>query len=52
LAKSVARCAQDRFVCFGLRHAKTYNGYWFLGRPSMEDLRQDLRAVSKKCRPD
>ena len=29
-----------------------YNGYWFLGRPTMEDLRQDLRAVTKKCRPD
>jgi hypothetical protein len=29
-----------------------YNGYWFFGRPTMEDLRQDLRAVIKKCRPD
>ena len=28
------------------------NGYWFFGRPTMEDLRQDLRAVSKKCRAD
>ena len=31
---------------------KIYNGYWFFGRPTMEDLRQDLCAVTKKCRPD
>ena len=31
---------------------KVYNGYWFFGRPTLEDLRQDLRAVIKKCRPD
>ena len=31
---------------------KIYNGYWFFGRPTVEDLRQDLRAVSRKCRPD
>ena len=31
---------------------KIYCGYWFFGRPTMEELRQDLRAVSKKCRPD
>ncbi len=31
---------------------KIYNGYWFFGRPTIEELRQDLRAVSKKCRPD
>jgi peroxiredoxin len=36
----------------GLVIYKIYNGYWFFGRPTMEDLRQDLRAVSKKCRPD
>jgi peroxiredoxin len=29
-----------------------YNGYWFWGRPSLEDLRQDLRAVSRQLRPD
>jgi hypothetical protein len=28
------------------------SGYWFFGRPTLEDLRQDLRAVLKKCRPD
>jgi peroxiredoxin len=31
---------------------KIYNGYWFFGRPTNEELRQDLRAVTKKCRPD
>ena len=36
----------------GLVIYKIYNGYWFFGRPTMEELRQDLRAVSTKCRPD
>jgi peroxiredoxin len=36
----------------GLVIHKIYNGYWFFGRPTMEELRQDLRAVSRKCRPD
>lgn len=36
----------------GLVIYKIYNGYWFWGRPTVEDLRQDLRAVTKKCRPD
>jgi hypothetical protein len=36
----------------GLVIYKIYIGYWFWGRPTMEDLRQDLRAVTKKCRPD
>jgi len=31
---------------------KIYNGYWFFGRPTIEDLRQDLRVVSRKCRTD
>jgi peroxiredoxin len=31
---------------------KIYDGYWFFGRPTMEDLRQDLRVVTRKCRPD
>jgi peroxiredoxin len=29
-----------------------YNGYWFWGRPSIEELRQDLRDVTRKIRPD
>jgi hypothetical protein len=36
----------------GLVVYKVYNGYWFFGRPTIEDLRQDLRAVLRKCRPD
>ena len=31
---------------------KIYNGYWFFGRPTVEELRRDLRAVLRKCRPD
>jgi len=31
---------------------KIYMGYWFFGRPTVEELRQDLRAVLKKCRTD
>ena len=29
-----------------------YNGYWFWGRPSVDDLWHDLRAVSRQIRPD
>ena len=36
----------------GLRVYKIYNGYWFFGRPTVEELRLDLRAVLKRCRPD
>jgi len=36
----------------GLVLYKIYNGYWFFGRPTLEELRQDLRAVTRKCRPD
>jgi peroxiredoxin len=36
----------------GLVVFKIYNGYWFFGRPTVEELRQDLRAVLRKCRPD
>jgi hypothetical protein len=36
----------------GLFIYKIYNGYWFWGRPSTEDLRQDLREVTRKIRPD
>ncbi len=28
------------------------DGYWFWGRPSPEELRQDLREVMRKIRPD
>jgi peroxiredoxin len=36
----------------GLVIYKIYMGYWFFGRPTVEDLRQDLRTVIMKCRPD
>jgi peroxiredoxin len=36
----------------GLRIFKIYNGYWYWGRPSVEELRLDLRALLKKIRPD
>lgn len=29
-----------------------YNGYWFFGRPTLEDLRQDLRAITREVRED
>ena len=36
----------------GLVIFKVYNGYWFFGRPTVEELRLDLRAVLQRCRPD
>jgi len=36
----------------GLKVFKVYNGYWFFGRPTVEELRLDLRAVLQRCRPD
>ena len=27
-----------------------YDGYWYWGRPTMEDLRQDMRAISRTVR--
>jgi len=35
-----------------LRVYKFYTGYWFFGRPTIEELRLDLRAVLQRCRPD
>ena len=29
-----------------------YNGYWYWGRPGPDDLRRDLREVTKKIRSD
>jgi len=31
---------------------RIYNGYWFWGRPSLADLWQDLREVTREIRPD
>ena len=36
----------------GLVIYKIYNGYWYWGRPSPDDLRRDLREVFQKVRPD
>jgi peroxiredoxin len=36
----------------GLRVHSIYMGYWYFGRPTVDDLRLDLRAVLKECRPD
>ncbi len=29
-----------------------YNGYWFWGRPTNEELRQDMRAITRAIRQD
>jgi hypothetical protein len=36
----------------GLVVHSVYNGYWFWGRPSVDDLWRDLRAATRECRPD
>jgi hypothetical protein len=35
-----------------LKLFKVYNGYWYWSRPSVEELRQDLRAITRRIRPD
>lgn len=29
-----------------------YCGYWYLGRPTLDELRRDLREMMRKVRPD
>ncbi len=36
----------------GLVVFRIYNGYWYWGRPSNEELRRDLREVTRRVRPD
>jgi hypothetical protein len=36
----------------GLVIHSVYNGYWFWGRPSVDELWRDLRAVTSAVRPD
>ena len=36
----------------GLVIHKIYNGYWFFGRPTVEELRQTCVLSARKCRPD
>lgn len=31
---------------------RIYNGYWFWGRATMEELRQDMREVTRRIRSD
>ena len=35
-----------------LKIFKIYNGYWYWGRPSIEELRMDLREITRTIRPD
>ena len=35
-----------------LRIHAAYDGYWFSGRPTLEELRRDVRAVQAAIRPD
>jgi len=35
-----------------LRVHRHYNGYWFWGRPTLDELIRDLREVSAQIRPD
>ncbi|THH40740.1 redoxin domain-containing protein [Neolewinella litorea] len=36
----------------GLKVYKVYNGYWYFGRPTTEELRQDFRSITRAHRPD
>jgi len=35
-----------------LRVHAAYNGYWYWGRPTLEEIRRDMRAISMATRPD
>lgn len=35
-----------------LRIHKIYNGYWFWGRATNEELRRDLPEITRSIRPD
>lgn len=36
----------------GLQISALYNGYWYWGRPTVEELHRDLREVMRNLRPD
>jgi peroxiredoxin len=36
----------------GLRIRSIYDGYWYSGRATLEELRQDLRAIQRSLRED
>ncbi len=31
---------------------RIHDGWWYVGRPTVEELRHDLRAIMQACRPD
>ncbi len=31
---------------------RAYNGYWYWGRATMEEVRRDMREISRQVRPD
>jgi len=35
-----------------LRVYSSYNGYWFWGRPTPQEIREDMRAITQAIRPD
>ena len=35
-----------------LRVHRSYNGYWYWGRPTLEEIRRDLREITRAIRPD
>jgi peroxiredoxin len=35
-----------------LRVHRAYNGYWFWGRPTLEEIRRDMREISMEIRAD
>ncbi len=36
----------------GLVVFAVYNGYWYWGRPTPEEVRRDFREMTRRCRPD
>ena len=36
----------------GLKIFRIYNGYWYWGRPTVDELHRDLREVLRETRPD
>ena len=36
----------------GLEIRRAWNGYWFVGRPTLEEIRQGFREMSRMVRPD
>lgn len=36
----------------GLKIYKIYNGYWYWGRPTTDELHQDLRDITRRIRAD